>query len=215
MKSILLIGLGRFGKHIAMKLNELDQQVMAIDKREDRVEAILPYVTKAQVGDSTNIHFLESIGIRNYDISIVAIGNNFQSSLETTSLLKEFGVKMVVSRAARDIQAKFLLKNGADEIIYPEKQLAIWAAIRYSTDHIFGYIELGEDYGIFEISVPNNWVGRSVGQIDIRRKYNLSVMAVKQNKKMNFTVNHNTVFSQDENLMVLGTYEDLEKCFST
>ena len=126
MKSILLIGLGRFGRHIAMHLNELGHQVMAVDKVEERVDAVLPYVTNAQIGDSTNGEFLESLGIRNFDVCIVAIGNDFQSSLETTSLLKELGGKLVVSRAARDVQAKFLLRNGADEVVYPEKQLAKW-----------------------------------------------------------------------------------------
>ena len=137
MKSILLIGLGRFGKHIAMKLHELNHEVMAIDKQEERVEEVIPFVTNAQIGDSMNEAFLRSLGVGNFDVCIVAIGNDFQSSLETTSLLKELGAKMVVSRAGRDVQAKFLLRNGADEIVYPEKQLANWTAIRYSSDHIF------------------------------------------------------------------------------
>lgn len=121
MKSILLVGLGRFGRHIAEKLNELGHQVMAVDRKEERVDAILPVVTNAQIGDSTNADFLKSLGIRNFDLCIVAIGDDFQGSLETTSLLKELGAKLVVSRAAGDVQAKFLLRNGADEIVYPEK----------------------------------------------------------------------------------------------
>lgn len=123
MKSILLIGLGRFGRHIAEKLYELNHQILAIDKQEDRVEAVLPFVTSGQIGDSTNIEFLQSLGIGNFDVCIVAIGGDFQSSLETTAYLKDLGAKLVVSRAARDVQARFLLRNGADEIVYPEKQL--------------------------------------------------------------------------------------------
>lgn len=169
-KSILLIGLGRFGRHIAMKLDELHHQVMAVDKEDSRVEAILPFVTNAQIGDATNEDFLSSLGIRNFDVCIVAIGDNFQNSLETTSLLKELGAKMVVSRASRDIHAKFLLRNGADEIVYPEKQLANWTAMRYSSDHILDYIELDEDHAIFELSVPHEWTGKTVGQLDIRKK---------------------------------------------
>ncbi len=142
MKSILLIGLGRFGRHIAMHLDQLGHQVMAVDNSDERAEDVLPIVTNAQIGDSTNEEFLESLGVRNYDVCIVAIGHDFQSSLETTSLLKDMGAKMVVSRATTDVQEKFLLRNGADEVIYPEKQLAKWAAIRYSTDHILDYIEL-------------------------------------------------------------------------
>ena len=129
MKSILLIGLGRFGRHIAEELNKLGHEVMAVDENEDRVNAVLSIVTNAQIGDSTNAEFLEALGVRNFDVCIVAISGNFQSSLETTSLLKELGAKMVVSRAERDVQAKFLLRNGADEVLYPEKQLAKWAAI--------------------------------------------------------------------------------------
>ena len=142
MKNILLIGLGRFGKHVAYQLNELGHEVMAVDENENLVNEILPYVTDAQIGDSTNENFLESLGIKNYDICFVTIGGNFQNSLETTSLLKELGAKMVISRAERDVQAKFLLRNGADEVIYPEKQIANWAAIRYTADHIHDYIEV-------------------------------------------------------------------------
>ena len=154
MKNVLLIGLGRFGRHIAMKMNELHHQVMAVDKTEERVEALLPYVTNAQIGDSTNEEFLKSLGVRNFDLCIVTIGSDFQSSLETTSLLKELGAKLVVSRASRDIHAKFLLRNGADEVLYPERQLASWAAIRYTSDHISDYVEIDKDYGIFEVEVP-------------------------------------------------------------
>ena len=154
MKSILLIGLGRFGKHIALHLNHLGHQVMAVDTSEERVEAVLPIVTNAQIGDSTNADFLESLGVRNYDVCIVAIGNNFQSSLETTSLLSELGARFVVSRAATDVQEKFLLRNGANEVVYPEKQLAKWTAIRYSADHILDYIELDENHAMFEIPIP-------------------------------------------------------------
>lgn len=213
MKSILLIGLGRFGKNIAMKLHELNHEVMAIDKQEDRVADALPYVTNAQIGDSMNEAFLKSLGVGNYDVCIVAIGNDFQSSLETTSLLKELGAKMVVSRAARDVQAKFLLRNGADEIVYPEKQVATWTAIRYTADHIFDYIELDNDYAIFEIELPRNWVGRTVGEINIRKKYNINIMAIKRNGKRELTITPETRFIGDEALLVLGKNKDIHKCF--
>lgn len=213
MKSILLIGLGRFGKHIAMKLHELNHEVMAIDKQEERVEEVIPFVTNAQIGDSMNEAFLRSLGVGNFDVCIVAIGNDFQSSLETTSLLKELGAKMVVSRAGRDVQAKFLLRNGADEIVYPEKQLANWTAIRYSSDHIFDYIALDNDYAIFEIEIPNNWIGHTVGEINIRRKYNINIMAVKKNGKLDLTVTPDTRFMEGEALLVLGKNRDIQKCF--
>lgn len=213
MKSILLIGLGRFGRHIAMKLDELHHQVMAIDKEDSRVEAILPYVTNAQIGDATNEDFLSSLGVRNFDVCIVAIGDNFQNSLETTALLKELGAKLDVSRAARDVHAKFLLRNGADEIVYPEKQLANWTAIRYSADHILDYIELDEEHAIFELSVPHDWIGKTVGQLDIRKKYNINIMAIKTNGILDLRINSDTYLPSDSSMLVLGEIKYIQKCF--
>ena len=213
MKSILLIGLGRFGKHIAMHLNQLGHQVMAVDHEEERIEAVLPFVTNAQIGDSTNAYFLESLGISNYDVCIVAIGNDFQSSLETTSLLKELGGKMVVSRAARDVQAKFLLRNGADEVVYPEKQLAKWTAIRYSADHILDYIEMDEDHAMFEVSVPEAWAGRTIGQIDIRKKFSINIMGIKKSGKLELSISPDTVLEAEDTMLVLGRNKNLQKCF--
>lgn len=213
MKSVLLVGLGRFGRHIAMKLGELNHQVMAIDKCEDRVNAVLPYVTNAQIGDSTNEDFLESLGVGNYDVCIVAIGGDFQSSLETTSLLKELGAKLVVSRAERDVQAKFLRRNGADEVVYPEKQIASWTAIRYTADHIMDYIELDDDYAIFEVTIPENWIEKTIGQVDIRKKYRINIMALKSNGKMNLTVHSDTLLQNGETMLVLGNHKDIQKCF--
>ena len=213
MKSILLIGMGRFGRHIAIHLNELGHQVMAVDKVEERVDAVLPFVTNAQIGDSTNADFLESLGIRNFDVCIVAIGNDFQSSLETTSLLKELGGKLVVSRAARDVQAKFLLRNGADEVVYPEKQLAKWTAIRYSADHILDYIELDGDHAMFEVKIPKEWLNHTVGQMDIRKRYNINIMGIKKNGKLYMSITPDNVLMEGETLLVLGRYKDLQKCF--
>ena len=213
MKSVLLVGLGRFGRHIAMKLVELNHQIMAIDKNEERIEAVLPYVTNAQIGDSTNEEFLESLGIRNFDVCIVAIGGDFQSSLETTSLLKAHGAKLVIARAGRDILAKFLLRNGADEVVYPEKQIASWTAIRYTADHILDYIEIDNDYAIFEMTIPENWLGKTIGQIDIRKKYKINIMALKSNGKINLTVHSDTVLEKEHTMLVLGDHKDIQKCF--
>lgn len=213
MKTILLIGLGRFGKNVALHLNQLGHQVMAVDDVEQRVEAVLPYVTNAQIGNSTNGDFLDSLGIRNFDVCIVAIGNDFQSSLETTSLLKEMGAKLVVSLAATDVQEKFLLRNGADEVVFPGKQLAKWTAIRYSADHILDYIELDEDHAMFEIPVPDNWAGRSIGQIDIRKKYSINIMGVKRNGKLELSISPDMVLEAGQTMLVLGKNKDLQKCF--
>ena len=213
MKSILLIGLGRFGKHIATKLNELGHEVMGADKNETLVNEILPLITNAQIGDSTNEEFLRSLGVSNYDVCIVAIGGDFQSSLETTSLLKELGAKFVVARAERDVQEKFLLRNGADEVIYPEKQIASWAAIRYTAYHILDYIELDEDYSIFEVTIPKNWIGKTIAEIDIRKKYNINILALRSGGEMSLTINPDTILDIGKTMLVLGDYEDIQKCF--
>ena len=213
MKNILLIGLGRFGKHVAYQLNELGHEVMAVDENENLVNEILPYVTDAQIGDSTNENFLESLGIKNYDICFVTIGGNFQNSLETTSLLKELGAKMVISRAERDVQAKFLLRNGADEVVYPEKQLAKWAAIRYSSEHILDYIELQDDHAIMEVTIPPEWVDRTIGEINIRKKYNINILALKKDGKLDMSITPDTQLCRDESMLVLGKYASIQKCF--
>ena len=201
MKSVLLVGLGRFGRHIAEKLDELHHQVMAIDINEKRVGKVLPYVTNAQIGDSTDEEFMESLGI------------NFQSSLETTSLLKELGAKLVVSRAGRDVHAKFLLKNGADEVVYPEKQLAAWTAIRYTAEHILDYVELDAEHAIFELSIPDSWIGKTVGQLDIRNRNNINIMAFKYRGIMNMNIRSNTQIQPDNTMLVLGNIKDIQKCF--
>ena len=213
MKSILLIGLGRFGRHIAIKLDELHHQVMAVDKEDTRVDAVLPFVTNAQIGDATNEDFLSSLGVGNFDVCIVAIGDNFQNSLEVTSLLKELGARMVVARAARDVHAKFLLRNGADEIVYPERQVADMVAIRYSADHIFDYIELDEGHAIFEISIPEEWIGKTIGQLDIRKKYNINIMALKTNDIMNLKITSDTQLLKGSTMLVLGETKHIQKCF--
>ena len=213
MKSILLIGLGRFGIKIAKELNELGHEVMAVDDVEERVDSVLPFVTGAKIGDSTNAEFLKSLDVKGYDVCFVTIGSDFQSSLETASLLKELGAKLVVSRAERDVHAKFLLRNGADEIIFPEEQVAKWAAMRYSADHILDFVELDDSHGIFEVSVPENWVGLTIGQIDIRKKYKITILAVKRDGKMNVEINTDTLLEKEATLLVLGDYKSLHKCF--
>ena len=213
MKSILLIGLGRFGRSVAEKLNELHHQVMAVDKDEKRVNEILPIVTDAQIGDATSETFLRTLGVDNYDVCFVAIGEDFQSSLETTSLLKELGAKKVVSRASREVHKKFLLRNGADEVVYPEGQLAAWTAVRHTTDHILDYIALDGEYAIYDISVPAEWNGKTVGGLDIRKKYNLNLLAVRENGNPSMAVTSDTMLQEKQTILVLGKWKDIQKCF--
>ena len=213
MKNILLIGLGRFGKHIAMQLNQMGHEIMAVDINEERVNKVLPFVTNAQIGDSTDAQFLESLGIGNFDICFVTIGESFQNSLETTSLLKELGANLVISRAERDVQEKFLLRNGADRVVYPEKQVAKWASIRYADDHILDYMEVDASHAIFEVAIPDEWIGRSVGELDIRRRYNINILAVKKEREVSVTISVDTVLEADSTLLVLGDYKAIQKFF--
>ena len=213
MKNILLIGLGRFGLNAAKKLRELDHEVLAVDENEERVNDAMPYVTEARIGDCTRAEFLKSLDVPRFALCIVAIGDDFQSSLEITSLLKDFGAKKVVSRACNDVQGKFLLRNGADNIVYPERQLAHWTAIRYASDNLSDYIELGDDSGIFEVTPPAAWTGKTVGDIDIRKRFGVNILAIKKDGKMSLAVNCNSVLEEGIHLLVLGAFKDVRKCF--
>lgn len=213
MKNILLIGLGRFGRHIARQLNQMGHEIMAVDINEERVNKVLPFVTNAQIGNSTDAEFLDSLGIGNFDICFVAIGGDFQNSLETTSLLKELGAKLVISRAERDVQEKFLLRNGADKVVYPEKQVAKWASIRYTDDHILDYMEVDASHAIFEVEVPYEWIGKTVGGLDIRRKYDINILAVKNEGEVSIAVSPNTVLIAGSTILVLGDHKAIQKCF--
>jgi len=213
MKSILLIGLGRFGRNIAIQLTQLGHDVLGIDHDENRVNNALEFVTDAQIGDSTNEAYLRSLGVNNFDVCFVTISNDFQSSLETTYLLKELGAKFVVARAERDGQERFLLRNGADKVIYPEKQVARWAAIRYSSDHLLEYIELDDTHSIYEVAIPEEWLGKTIVQLDVRRKYELTIIGIRDNDVMSFNVKPDTVLTKGMSLLVLGEYKKLKKCF--
>lgn len=213
MKSILLIGVGRFGRHIIRKLNAMNHQVMAVDHDEDRIQDVLSSVTSAQIGDSTNEEFLSSLGISNFDACIVTIGDDFQNSLETVYLLKELGARKVIARASREIQEKFLLRNGADEVVYPEKQMAAWTAIRCASDHVLDYIELDDDYSIYELSIPNEWCGKTILELDIRKKFNINILGIREYGKLNMNITPSTVLNSRKSMLVLGNEKIIEKCF--
>ncbi|MBR2990652.1 MAG: TrkA family potassium uptake protein [Solobacterium sp.] len=212
MKNVLVIGAGRFGRYTSEKLLELGHQVMLIDKNEERINKVLPYVTNAQIGDSTDEAFMETLGIKDYDLSIVAIGDNFLSSLETTFLLDELGAARIIARATSDSQEKLLKRNGAAEVIFPERQLGTWAAIRYSSDNISNYIELMDGYSIFELSVPKNWDNLPVGQINVRSRFGINILGVK-NGKMEMNINPDTVLHFGQTMLVLGKTDNIQRMF--
>lgn len=211
MKSFLIIGMGHFGHHLCKSLAETDCEIMIVDKDETKLEDMLPYVVSAKIGDCTNIEVLRSFDIPSFDTCFVCMGENFQNSLEITSLLKDCGAKRVVSKADKDIQEKFLLRNGADAVIYPNKNMAQRYAIRESSEHIFDYISLDNEYSIYEIEVLDKWVGKSVKDLNFRVKYNLAVLATKKGAKINPVISADRIFERNEHLLVLGTYDDVRK----
>lgn len=213
MKSVLLLGLGRFGTSVALKLCELGHEVMAVDRNEEKVNDILPYVTNALIGDSTDEKFLKQLDGASYDLCIVSIGRDFQSSLITTSTLKEMGAKTIISMAANNVQEKLLLRNGADYVVFPEKQIGEWTAIRYTADHILDFIEIDDEYAIFELEIPPDWLGKTIIQLDVRRKYNINILALRKNGKSNMSIMGDTLLEKGYTLLVLGKYNDIKKCF--
>ena len=213
MKTVLIIGMGRFGHHLASNMISLGNEVMVVDKDESRLEDLTKLISNIKIGDCTNEDVLQSFGVANFDICFVTIGDSFQNSLETTSLLKELGAKLVISRAERDVQEKFLLRNGADKVVYPEKQVAKWASIRYTDDHILDYMEVDASHAIFEVEVPYEWIGKTVGGLDIRRKYDINILAVKNEGEVSIAVSPNTVLIAGSTILVLGDYKAIQKCF--
>lgn len=211
MKSFLVIGLGRFGNHLCQDLVNLGSEVMIIDKDEAAVQDLLEYATTVKIGDCTKEEVLRSLGVGNFDVCFVCIGSNFQSSLEVTSLLKDLGAKYVVSKASRDIHAKFLLCNGADEVIYPDKDIAERVAVKYSANHVFDYFELHSDYSIFEIQPKKTWIGHSIAEANIRAKYNVSIFGIQKGDQLNMLPKPDYIMTKEDHLMVVGLKKDISK----
>lgn len=206
MKSVLIIGLGRFGHHLCKNMAELGNEVMIIDSDEKAVEDLAPIATSVLIGDCTNPEVLKNLGVGNYDICFVCIGSNFQSSLEITSQLKELGAKYVVSKATRDIQAKFLLRNGADEVVYPDRDIAEKAAKRFTANNVFDYIELSRDYSVYEIPPLKNWVGKSIIESNIRPKYHISILGVKHvDGGVTMLPSADYIIQDSDHLMIIGS----------
>ena len=213
MKSILIIGMGRFGHHLAANFLEHNHDVMIVDEDEEKLADMVPYATSTRIGDCTNEEVLKSIGVRNFDVVFVCIGTNFQSSLEITSLAKELGAKRVVSKATRDIQAKFLLRNGADEVIYPDKDIAEKWAERYSLDNLFDYIDLPGAFGIYEVPPLKEWVGRSIRESDIAAKHKISILGIKKKheEEMSVMPSADYIIRDTDHLMVMAGNEVAER----
>ena len=211
MKSVLIIGLGKLGFHLSRKLNEINVEVMGVDTNESSVNRALPYLANAKIGNATDEYFLKSLGINNYDVCFVTIGDNFQDSLETTFTLKDLGAKKVISAASSDRHAKFLLRNGADKVIYPERHVAEWAAIRYGTNHVLDYFQLDQNNAFLEIEIPKKWLGKTVGDLNVRKNFDISIIAMKKDGVLSFNISSDTKLTPEYTILVLGEEKKLAK----
>ena len=211
MKSILIIGLGRFGQHLCEDLCNLGNDVMVVDEDETKLEAVTSIVTDAKIGDCTNEDVLRSLGVSYFDVVFVCIGTNFQSSLECTSLVKELGAKKVVSKANREIHAKFLLRNGADEVIYPDRDIAIRTAARFSSDNVFDYMELNDEFTVCEIAPMKKWINKTLSELSLPKKYGISVLGTKMNTRTKVALSGNDKIHDGEHLLIAGNWESISK----
>ena len=184
---------------------------MAVDISEEKVQEAMPFVTSAKIGDCTKLDTLRTLGIKNFDLCFVCIGENFQSSLEITSLLHDMGAAKVISKANTEIHAKFLLRNGADEVTYPERDSAQKLATRYSVDNIFDFIELTKDTAIYEIPILESWIGKSIVKLDARKKYHINILAIKNNNSIQALPGAEYIFRTDDHVIVLGHNADVER----
>ncbi|MBQ5825010.1 MAG: TrkA family potassium uptake protein [Clostridia bacterium] len=214
MKNILVIGMGRSGRHLATKMQQLGNDVMIVDKDEETIEELAAHFTDSFIGDCTNEAVIRSLGVNNFDVCFVCIGENFQSSLEITALLKDMKAKYVVSKANRDIQARFLKSVGADEVVYPEREIAEKLAVRFNANNVYDYIQLTDEYSIFEIPVNPNWIGKTVVDINVRRKYNINIIAIKKSEVLRPLPGGDYVFEADDHLVVIGKSSDVFKLSS-
>lgn len=211
MKSILIIGMSRFGQNLCKNLSELGNQIMIVDRDEDKLEPMLDYVLSAKVGDCTNEEVLKSLGVSNFDLVFVCIGTDFQSSLETTSLLNSLGAKHIISKARKDIQAKFLLRNGADEVIDPDKDMAKRAAVKYSAKSVFDFMKLTDDLSLCEILPLPEWVGKTLHELDLRKTLGITVLGSKTQNKTRFALSADHCIEKDEHLIIVGEWSKVSK----
>lgn len=211
MKSVLVIGMGRFGKHLSRKMQELGNDVMIIDKDENIIAELATDFTDSQIGDCRIESVLQSIGVNNFDICFVAIGEDFQSSLEITALLKDLNAKWVVTKASSEIQKKLLQRIGADEVVYPERDTAEKLAIRSNAKNIFDYIQLTEEYSIYEIPIVKSWVGKTMIELAIRRKYRVNIIAIKNQNALDPVPSPLYTFKEDDHIIVIGKSSDVFK----
>lgn len=209
-KQYAVIGMGRFGSTIAKALTEMNFEVLAIDSSEQRVQEVVNSVTHAVAADSTDEEALRALGVRNFDVVVVAIGQDIQSSILTTLILKDLGVKTLIVKAQNDLHGKVLHKIGADKVVFPERDMGLRVAHHLVSPNILDYIEISDDYSIIEIKAPQQMIGKSLKQLDIRAKYKCNVMAIKVNSVMNIAPYADDLIENENILVIVGKNSDLK-----
>jgi len=208
-KSVLVIGMGRFGSNLALKMQELGNSVMVVDIKTQLEQDISYLFNDYLIGDCTNENVLGAIGVENFDICFVTIGKNFEASIVITSLLKTFGAKHIVTKTDRDIQKDVLKKVGADDVVFPDRDFAEKLAVRYNSDKIFDYMELPGDYSIYEVAVPKNWIGKKIVTLDVRRKYGINILAIKNNTTVQPVTGSDYMFVEGDEIIVMAKEKDV------
>lgn len=203
--------MGRFGRNLAEELLQLGNEVMVADEREDIIEELSSTFPDCHIGNCTNENVLKSLDIKSFDICFVTIGTNFESSLIITILLKKLGAKKIIAKASQEIQANILTTIGATEVIYPERDMAQSLAVKYSASNVFDYLELSDEYGIFEIPVLPYWVGQSIIKIDVRKKYKINIIAVKNGEHLSVSPAADYCFKDSDHIVVVGKPNDVLK----
>lgn len=212
MKSILIIGLGRFGSIMAEKLENQGNSVMGVDISERRADDAVRFMRNIQIGDATDEAFIESLGVSNFDVCVVAVGGeSFQTSLEITVLLKDYGAKFIIARANRDVHEKLLLRNGADYVVCADRESAERLAVKYGTKNVSDYIELTDEYGFYEVSAPEQWIGKTIAQVNVRSKYNINIIATKSGGNIRPAIAPDYIFNKSDHIVILGTTKDVKK----
>lgn len=208
-KQFVVIGLGRFGSSIATTLYSLGNDVLVIDKNEDLIQDIASEVTHAVQADATDENALKSLGIRNFDVAIISIGGDIQSSVMATLILRELGVKYIIAKGNGELHAKVLYKIGADRVVLPEKDMGVRVAHNIISSSILDYIELSSDYSIMEVKAFKDWVGKDLKSLDLRKKYGINVIAIKTGEKINLNPAADDIVCKDNVIVAIGSKEAL------
>jgi trk system potassium uptake protein TrkA len=202
--------MGRFGSSVARTLYEMDYEVLGIDENEERINENLQFVTHAVVADTTDERALKELGIRNFDVVVVAIGVDIQASILTVLTLKELGVKKIVAKAQNERHGQVLYKVGADRVVFPERDMGVRVAHNLVSSNVLDFIELAEDYSVAEVIVSSKMVGKTLRQLNIRAMYEINVIAIKSGDEFNITPNPDDVIRQGDVLVVVGNNKDLQ-----